>query len=141
MDPVYLAVDLAINESGKNINLNDINNSKIYIIRDNKSKDKNYIKENFLNVIKNYFSPNNFNLGQEISVTNLKQEILSITGIKNFYIQNNDNIYSGLNFYIWNPVYLNDITSTTQNYNLDSFKFPFLWDLELLRNKTEVIDE
>lgn len=141
MDPVYMAVDLAVNRSGENISLNDIISSKIYIIRDNTSKDKNYIKENFLNIVKNYFSPNNFNLGQEISVTSLRQEILSITGIKNFYIQNGENAYFGLNFYIWNPVYINDLTSSTQNYSLDSFKFPFLWNFELLRNKIEVIDE
>ena len=50
LDPVYLGFDLAIGETISDHVFDDIDNSRIYVIRDDPSKDKGYIKDKFINV-------------------------------------------------------------------------------------------
>jgi hypothetical protein len=141
MDPVFMAFDLAFPKSGESPTLEDIDDTKIYIVRDDLSKDKGYLKDKFVSVFVNYFKPSNFSLGQEINLTELKESVLNVVGIKSVYMTNGTNRFNGLNTYVWNPVYRNDLTSSSQNYQLQNFQYSFLWDSDSLKNRIVVIDE
>lgn len=142
VDPVFIAVSFIISNN-LIIDETDINNSKLIIIKnENTRRDDNSLKLDVYNIFKSYFSRENVKLGQTIDINYLTNQILTVDGVKSFYIGRTDdkNIkYEGLSLLLWNTNYLKDKIIINKNYILDEFKFPYLYDQDNFINKISVI--
>ena len=102
-------------------------------------------------LISEYFNALNTRLGQSIDVRVLEQSILGIEGIESVRTIRTDNdtiIHNGLSFLVWNPVYngnlgegrgLGDITTLTGSMRLLEFQIPYLYDINKLYSKIQVV--
>lgn len=130
MDPVYLALDIAISD-GTSISFNNINTSNIYIQKNYNSRrnDSSIITE-VNQIIQDYFARKNINLGQTIDLVYLQNLILGIDGVKK--ISTIDTLTNarvdGLKFIMWNPI-IGDISLENLNGSktLEDFQFPYLF--------------
>jgi hypothetical protein len=140
-DPIYVAFDLGY--STKNQNLNNRISTQLQITRNKTNKiNKEILKNNVRDVIINFFDPSKNRLGQKIDLSILTSDILSIDGIAEIRTVNGDDIYSGISFISWNPIYEeSDISYVTQTTTLPFFKFPYFYSPESIINKISIIDE
>lgn len=142
MDPVYVTVAPLIPIEGVASALSDIDNSKIVIIKDENTKRNDIaIKSDVVNVFKNYFDKTAVNLGQVIDINVLTKNILDISGVKTFYTRRTDDTsvsYEGLALAVWNPIYTNDLQTTTKNLPLQFFKIPYLYNYQTFDKYIEV---
>jgi len=120
-------------------------NTKLVIVRESNNKiNKEILKSRILAIITKFFGPTNNNLGQQLSLSTLVSEILSVEGVKRIETRNNnENIsFSGISFISYNPLYPSaDISLVNQDVSLPFFKFPFLINPNSLAAKLTVIDE
>ena len=143
-DPVYMAFKLGI--SNRTLLTSTIANScKLVVVRENTNKiRKDILKTRVTEIIRDFFTPINNNLGQQLKLSNLASQILSIAGVKSIKTTNVDeNIdFEGISFIVWNPAYeSDDISILNQDTTLPFFKFPYLDYPLTLSNYIEVIDE
>lgn len=143
-DPVY--VTFRIGFSNKQVLQPTIADTcKLVIVRENTNKiQKDTLRSRVVNTIKNFFDPSNNNLGQNISLSKLSSDILSIEGIKYIYTYNSqeDLRFNGVSLLGWNPLYPNDdIFLLNQDTQLQFFKFPYLDYPQTISNFIDVIDE
>lgn len=143
-DPVY--VTFRIGFSNKQVLQPTIADTcKLVIVRENTNKiQKDTLRSRVVNIIKNFFDPSNNNLGQNISLSKLSSDILSIEGIKYIYTYNSqeDLRFNGVSLLGWNPLYPNDdIFLLNQDTQLQFFKFPYLDYPQTISNFIDVIDE
>lgn len=143
VDPVYVAVNLGITPQTTTLSPDVINDMKIIITRaQNSRSSSDQIKTEAFNIINNYFK--NSMLGQTISITDLTNKILDITGVKALQTKyENENIsINGLSLLVWNPIYQDkDIKVIASDLNLPFFKFPYLFNAIEFINKIEVVTE
>jgi len=131
-DPVYVAVGLGLPlVAGVSANTSDLNQGEILIIKDeNSRRDNTSIQEDVVNVFTDYFARENVELGQELDITQLTANVLSVQGVQTFYTRRKDNPavrVEGLSMLVWNPIYPTaDITTAIKNLALPYFKFPYL---------------
>jgi hypothetical protein len=102
------------------------------------------IKSSVFNIIEQFFNTSNNKLGSILNFAQLSQDILNIPGISKIetYRNNPGNAFSvsRINFITWNPLYPDStLESTSQNYTLQYFQFPFFYQVSNLINKIEVI--
>ena len=92
-------------------------------------------------MLKNYF--NSLTLGSEINLATITQQILSVPGVTNFHIKNNQGqIENKMTLFIWNPLYINeDNVTTQQNMPTESFVYPYFYDLDNIGNLIDIEDE
>ena len=144
MDPVYVAVNFATRTASELATSDLVDLTKIEIKRkDNVTKDDSAIIDQVANVIIEYFSNINMELGQLINVGTLSQRILDIDGVQEISTVRTDTgqRMTGLSLCVWNPVYPDeDIEITNQNIKLPYFKFPYMYDTHGLTKKIEIID-
>jgi hypothetical protein len=105
---------------------------------------KELIKSSVLGIIEQFFNISNNKLGGILNFAQLSQDILNIPGISKIetFRNNPGNTFSvnRINFITWNPLYPDStLESTSQNYSLKYFQFPFFYQISNLLNKIEVI--
>lgn len=139
-DPVYMAFDIGYTEG--EVNKEIYNDSYIKILRDSSVKiSKETIKNDIIQEIKSFFSPENNTLGGKLEISELATKILNIKGVKTIKTVNNDVFYNGLSFISWNPLYEGvDTELIFQSTTLPFFKFPYLFNPQNLTNKIIVSD-
>ena len=145
-DPVYIAYGLGVNNStDRSLRLSILDNTQLCIVRKNTNKiNKNTIKAQVTDIIRNFFDPNNNELGQNINLTSLTNSILSIEGVKRMYTHStsDSSSYDGISFLSFNPLYPDsDIQIVTQDTSLPFFKFPYLYAPLSISNRIVVKDE
>jgi hypothetical protein len=138
-DPVYFGVDIGV--SSTTPELNDIDNTILEVKTSSTNVDIKNIKTQIINILKNYFLPSNFELGQLIDLQTITNNILSISGISSISTKNGETSVNGLNLYIWDVVYDTNYTSTSQNYKLEDFQYAFFYNLDTLSERIEIINE
>jgi hypothetical protein len=83
------------------------------------------------------------NLGDDIDVAALSKSLAAVPGVKRFYIKDvNGNVENKLTLYYWNPLYLNEDNSTTQQTIINEpFVYPYFYNLKNVGNLIDVEDE
>lgn len=128
MDPVYLAFDICLSETG-DITKNDIANTTLQIVKDNSRRSETSIKDDIQSTINSFFAIKNNSLGQTINIQQLTTDILNIDGVKQIYTKNvsTGTMVEGIKFVQWNPVYFdNTKVNTPMVSRLEDFQFPYL---------------
>jgi len=130
VDPIYVAAGVAISKDGSAITPEDVENSRLLIIKDeNSRRDNTSISQDIENIFVNYFNRQNVKLGQTIDVKTITSDILSVNGVKTFFTQRTDDTTiraERLSMLLWNPIYTTDAITLLTNYALPYFKFPYL---------------
>ena len=143
MDPMYIGFDIGIPEFGEKPKQSDQELTKVYITKKSVSRrDVNAIKNDVVSVIVNYFNVTNCKLGMLLNVSQMVADILAIDGVESITTQRIDDKtqkVDGLSFVMANPVYPDDITQVTHNFNLESYQFPYVVSRPVLESKIEII--
>jgi len=142
IDPIYKAIALGIYSVGKDFNVSDESNAKLFIKRKTSSRrdDKSIIND-VVNIFKTYFSKSNLSLGQIVDVKLLSQQIFEVDGVETFYTGrvDDDTLFEGLSLFVWNPDYpVADKMQTANNISLKSFEYPYLHDIDTLLSKISI---
>jgi hypothetical protein len=141
LDPVYMAVDFVLPESGIDPTIDDIDSSELVVVKDPDSRrDEESIKQDVYNVFLSYFSRDNSTLGQEIDVNYLASQVLNVEGVQTFYTSRTDVdvTYNGLAFLVWDPVYPIGGDYVVKNFQLSYFQYPYLNDRDNFVNKIRI---
>ena len=143
-DPIYMAYGLGMSNSDT-LDVSILDNTKLYIVRETTNKiSKPTLVSKAAAVIRKYFLPANNELGQNIDLSKMAGEILSITGVKRIFTKNENDgsVFNGLSLLSFNPQYPeSDIQLVNQDITLPYFKFPYLYTTQSLGNNITVIDE
>jgi len=151
MDPVYVAVGLGVasNEeiSNKLLTSDIISETKLVIGRSPNSRySENEVKNQAINILREYFSVENTKLGQFINLDYLTSKIFNIPGVTSVSctrVVNGQQITrSGLSLLVFNPVYSEpgeDITVINQSITLPYFKIPYIYSPEAIFGSIEIV--
>ena len=149
IDPVYIAIGAGVKlPTDTELDyLTILGSTSIVVNRDPDSRINTIqIQTQINNILNNYFSALNCQLGMTIDLVNLNNQILNTPGVQSFSTQridSNGNVYSvnGLSLLLFNPVYyVEDIQISSQNVKLDYFKFPYLYNGNNLINNIKVVN-
>lgn len=142
-DPVYIAVDVAVAAFDEPASVDLREKSMLVIQRAQNSKiTPSQIKANALDAMLNFFDINRMKLGMMLDFFALTKDLLAIAGVERIFTKRIDNNTEvpGVSFVLWNPLYdVEDVSITSQNIALPSFKYPFLIDGDKLSSKIMVI--
>lgn len=140
-DPIYIAFDIGYSAASANKNV--YLTSKLEIIRDVNSKvNKETLKKRISALIVEFFNPSNNTLGGRLDMAALASDILNLEGVKRIRTRNVNEIFNGISFITWNPLYDGaDEEFVTQSVTLPFFKFPYFYRPETLVNRIDIIDE
>jgi hypothetical protein len=146
VDPIYKYINLGLTQSASFTQFNpeleqDLVGLEI-IKRPSSRRDDQTIKNDVINIFKNYFAKTNSTLQQVIDIKRLNQLILGIDGIQTFFTYRLDdtaNRFEGLSLFVWNPLYpQNDKIVTSNNVFLAKFEFPFFNKIDNLSNRIKI---
>jgi hypothetical protein len=139
MDPIYLAVDIAISDTNTVLVEDTIKTEILIEPTPTTKRNPSSIISDVNVVINNYFNRSNQTLGSTIDISDLTNQILSIDGVKKISTRRIDTGYvvEGLRLLMWNPVY-GDTSSMTiaGNTQLDDFQFPYLFNADFTKRIT-----
>ena len=141
LDPIYRAMTFGSYMEDEAWNPNQLQN-KLVLVRNRLTKySYSFIKDYAVGIIKKYFS--NLKLGESVDLAELSKSINAIPGVKRFYIQNVDGgVESKLTMYYWNPLYINEDNSTTQQTIINEpFVYPYFYNLENISDLILIEDE
>lgn len=142
-DPVYIAVDVAVAAFDEPASVDLREKSVLVIQRAQNSKiTSSQIKANALDALLNFFDINKMKLGMTLDFFALTKDLLAIAGVEKIFTKRIDKDIEtpGVSFVLWNPLYsVEDVSITSQNIALPSFKYPFLIDSNKLSSKIMVI--
>jgi hypothetical protein len=141
LDPIYKAITFGYFMDDSDWNANQLEN-RLVIVRGRLSKySQNFIKERVVNTLKSYF--NSLTLGSEINLAKITQLILSVPGVSNFHIKNNQGqIENKMTLFVWNPLYINeDNVTTQQSIANEKFVYPYFYDLDNIGKLIDIEDE
>jgi hypothetical protein len=143
-DPVYVTFRIGFSNN-PTLQTSIADQCKLVVVREDTNKiQKDTIRSRVASVFKEFFDPANNQLGQNVSLSKLTSDILSIDGIKYIYTTNTlENIrFNGVSLLGWNPNYPDDdIFLLNQDTQLQFFKFPYLDYPQTISNYIDVIDE
>ena len=144
-DPIYMAFGLGIGDT-TNLTLDILDQTKLYAVRETNNKiNKTTLKTRIASIIKKFFDPEENSLGQNLSLTNLTNNILSLEGIKRIEIRNEltgEIFTGGVSFLSFNPQYPeSDIELVNQDKTLPFFKFPYLYSPLSVAKRIVITDE
>jgi hypothetical protein len=151
MDPVYVAVGLGVasNEEISNDLLTSdiISETKLVIGRSPNSRySENEVKNQAVNILKDYFSVENAKLGQFINLDLLTTKIFNIPGVTSVSCTRSVNgqqiTRSGLSLLVFNPVYSEpgeDINVINQSITLPYFKIPYIYNPDAIFGNIEIV--
>jgi uncharacterized phage protein gp47/JayE len=144
-DPVYLAFDIGLPFQNEIISNDTRSETILRIYRDNNfNTSKELIKSSVATAISDFFNSSNNYLGATVDIAQLSQSILNIPGVarlETYREYENESIsISKLNFIVWNPSYEESTyESISQNYRMQYFQFPFLYEKSNLINKIQIL--
>ena len=143
-DPVYMAFGLGISNQS-NLTTKILDETSLVIYRETNNKiNKNTLKSRTSALIKKFFLPENNQLGQNLNLIQLTNDILSLEGVKRIETKNEttgDSI-NAISFLSFNPMYEeSDIELVNQDLALPFFKFPYLYSPMSIANRIKVLDE
>ena len=144
-DPIYMAFGLGIGDAS-NLTLDILDQSKLYAVRETNNKiNKNTLKSRIASIIKNFFTPENNNLGENLKLVDLANDILSLEGIKRIETRNEltgEIFTGGISFLSFNPQYPeSDIELVNQDKTLPFFQFPYLYSPLSVAKRIVITDE
>jgi hypothetical protein len=151
MDPVYVAVGLGVasNEEISNELLTSdiISETKLVIGRSPNSRySENEVKNQAVNILRDYFSVENTKLGQFINLDLLTTKIFNIPGVTSVSCTRSVNgqqiTRSGLSLLVFNPVYSEpgeDINVINQSITLPYFKIPYIYNPDAIFGNIEIV--
>ena len=138
-DPVYNAFSIGLTDDPNEILNKEIIDSSFLVIKRNISErvSADSIKQKVNNIFVNYFK--NRKIGDIISISDITNEILNLTGVTNVFtrrVKNGKNFdVQGLNMLSFNVIYDEvDIEIISADINLPFFKFPFLFNNNIISN-------
>ena len=129
MDPVYMALGFGISDLNLDISVDDVANSELVIIKDNKSlRNNDVIAQDVVDIITEYFSQANTTFAMTIDFAKLSELILSVGGVVDMKIRRKlgGYEYAGLSFISWNPIYPQDISKIIRTETFEPFQVPYL---------------
>lgn len=144
VDPVYIACAVGLVSNTENFTVGLHKQTKIRVVKsaDNKRSNDSLIAD-IVQIFSDYFDHNNCTLGQTINSRTVEQRILDIPGIERVSMYRVDDptiTFGGLGFFIWNNAFgAADRINTLGNHKLADFQFPYLFDLNDLAGKIEVV--
>lgn len=141
LDPIYKAITFGSYMDDEVWNAAQLQN-RLVLVRNRLTKySYSYIKDYAVAVIKNYF--NSLTLGDDVDVAQLTKDLQGVPGVKRFFIRNIEgNEEKKLTFFTWNPLYINeDNTTTQQNIICQPFVYPYFYDLDNVANLIDIQDE
>lgn len=133
-DPVYVEVNLGVTDGVEALSPSIGDETTLVITRSPSSqKDPTMMKRLVSGIFTEYFATTRDNLGLNLSITDLTNQILAIDGITAVSTQRTINgrtyVTPGVSLLIYNPVYsYDDINVYTQDVNLPYYKYPYLKD-------------
>jgi hypothetical protein len=151
MDPVYVAVGLGVasNEEISNELLTSdiISETKLVIGRSPNSRySENEVKNQAVNILRDYFSVENTKLGQFINLDLLTTKIFNIPGVTSVSctraVNGQQITRSGLSLLVFNPVYSEpgeDINVINQSITLPYFKIPYIYNPDAIFGNIEIV--
>jgi hypothetical protein len=143
-DPVYMAFGLGISNA-KELTTNILDETSLIIYREVNNKiNKNTLKTRVSNLIKKFFLPGNNQLGENLKLVQLTNDILSLEGIKRIETKNENTgaAINAISFLAFNPLYPeSDIELINQDTALPFFKFPYLYSPLTVAKRIKVLDE
>lgn len=150
-DPVYMGVGIGIQKTinPTSDNITDIlQQTKLLIQRSEASYTSDLsLKSKVYEIIKNYFSSENVQLGMLIDFDKITRQILDIEGVSSIFtsrkVEDDTISTEGLSLALFNPVYSGieeDVSTVSQNIKLPYFKIPFLFDLKQLEENILIVD-
>lgn len=141
LDPIYRAICFGSYMDDEAWNPNQLQN-RLILVRNRLTKySYSFIKDYAVSVIKSYF--NSLNLGDDVDLAQISKDINAIPGVKKFYIRNVDGgTEDKLTFYYWNPLYINEDNSTTQQtITNEPFVYPYFYKLDSVGDLITIEDE
>lgn len=140
-DPIYVAFDIGFTNGIANKNI--LETSKLEIVRrsDAKTNPEN-LKKKIGDIILSFFNSSNNTLGQKINISSLTSDILSLEGVVNIRTKNGNEIFNGVSFISWNPIYEGvDDQVINQTTTLPFFKFPYFFNPQSIYQKISIVNE
>lgn len=138
-DPVYMAIDIGINDLTTDITYDDADSSELVIIKDSTSlRSDDAIITDVNDIFLDYFDQDVTTFGMEVSFSDLNDSILGVDGVVDFKVSRTDDdsvYYSGLSMITWNPVYTEDVDLLLRSKTYDFFQVPYL------NNRDDFIDK
>ena len=129
-DPIYMAIDIGINDLTTEVTSSDANESQLVLIKDRNSfRSDDGIIIDVNNIFLEYFDQDNVTFGMEVSFPDLNDKILAVDGVVDFKVVRTDDsdvYYSGLSMITWNPVYEQDVDILLRTKHYDFFQIPYL---------------
>jgi hypothetical protein len=145
MDPVYVYIDFYVKKINGIISPTDISDIKLKITKtQNNKRADSAIKSDVEKIFKTYFDRSVNKIGQMIDIYQLATDILNIDGVDKIETHRISDNYSieGLSFIFWNSVYPEqDSQVTSQNIQLENFKYPIFNNLKNIFSKIEIIEK
>lgn len=143
-DPVYMAIDIGVNDLTTDVTPDDVDNSELVIIKDKSSfRSDDAIITDVNDIILDYFDQSVTTFGMEVSFPDLNDQILDVDGVVDFKVARTDSdvYYSGLSMITWNPVYTSDVDLLLRTKTYDFFQVPYLNNRNEFINKITVETE
>jgi len=145
-DPIYVAVDLGMNIPTQSLALSVAGGTRLVITRNITSKrNPEALAKSISDIFTSYFATTQDNLGLNLSLSYLTQQILALEGVDNVQtvaVGADGVTYTqpGVSLIIYNPVYpYDDIIAATQDVQLPYFKYPYLNNASTFVNKIQVV--
>jgi hypothetical protein len=139
-DPIYVAFDIGYSAQAADKNV--YSTSKLEIVRTSNSKiNKENLKKRIINIILDFFNPLNNSLGQRLDLSDLTSTILGLEGVDKIRTRNGNEIFNGISFISWNPVYEGvDEEFVNQTTTLPFFKFPYFYRPQTIGDRILITD-
>lgn len=144
-DPIYQAFDFGFDVVGERYTIDIRNETVLRIFRStNFIISKELLKSRVAAIIVDFFKQENNSLGQLLNFASLNVSVLSVPGVSNIQtVRVKDSVeytVPKISVIQWDPLYPNvNVNVTSQNIQLESFQFPFFYNVSNLINKIEVI--
>jgi len=139
-DPIYVAFDIGYSAQAADKDV--YSTSKLEIVRTSNSKiNKENLKKRIINIILDFFNPLNNSLGQRLDLSDLTSTILGLEGVDKIRTRNGNEIFNGISFISWNPVYDGvDEEFVNQTTTLPFFKFPYFYRPQTIGDRILITD-
>lgn len=140
-DPVYITFDIGFTNNTANKNVLETSILEIVRKSDAKTNPEN-LKKKVGDTILSFFDSSNNKLGQKLDISTLTSDILKLEGIANIRTRNGNEVFNGVSFVAWNPVYDGvDDQIINQTTTLPFFKFPYFFNPQSIYQKIVILNE
>ena len=143
LDPIYKALSFGVKNVDQTINIATVEDNVLELIRTpgNLRSDMSLIQE-AASVFKTHFEPSNLKLGVTLEYNSLISKLLLINGVTTVRTRNSatNELFEGLSFYLWNPVYPDlDKQTIVNDVILKEFELLYYNRLSTIETKITVV--